>query len=210
MDFSSPQTITIWNQATSVGTVVPGRKKNRADLIELFNTMKGLSSTPWSHFFKKAEDTSTTGHTWKLAKMHCRCNSRLYFFSLRVINRWNNLSQEDVDAQSITVSRIDSRKDVYGRWTSLKSYSLLVLSAARKDNQELVHQDGTSMPPGEATPGKYQYTSALCGHISNSQSWGLESETRDSVFETCDLPLKTWDLTCDSSTKTWDLLETWP
>jgi len=39
-------------------------------------------------------------------------------------------------------SRIDSRKDVHGRWTSLKTYSLLVLSAARKDQQELelVHQ----------------------------------------------------------------------
>jgi len=56
-----------------------------------------------------------------------------------------------------TVSRIDSRKDIHGRWTSLKTYSLLVLSAARKDNQELVHQDGTSMP-GAAAPGKYRQT----------------------------------------------------
>ena len=47
-------------------------------------------------------------------------------------------------------------KDVHGRWTSLKTHSLLVLSAARKDKQELVHQDvnGTSMP-GAAAPGKY-------------------------------------------------------
>ena len=35
-----------------------------------------------------------------------------------------------------------------------KDYSPLVLSAAQKDNQELVHQDGTSMP-GAATNGKY-------------------------------------------------------
>jgi len=66
----------------------------------------------------------------------------LYFFSQRVINRWNNLSQEDVDAQSINCFKIDSRKDVYGRWTSLKTYSLLVLSAARKDKQELVDLRG--------------------------------------------------------------------
>jgi len=75
-------------------------RRNRADLMELFKLMKGLSSTPWSHFFKKAEDTSTRGHTWKLAKKHSRCDSRLYFFSQRVINRRNKLSQEDVDAQS--------------------------------------------------------------------------------------------------------------
>ena len=42
---------------------------------------------------------------------------------------------------------------LYGRWTSLKT-DRLVLSAARKDNQQLVHQDGTSMP-GAAVPGKY-------------------------------------------------------
>ena len=58
----------------------------------------------------------------------------------------------------IPVSRIDSRKDVHGRWTSLKTYSLLVLSAARKDKQELVHQDGTSMP---AAPGKYPVNTQL-------------------------------------------------
>jgi len=74
----------------------------------------------------------------------------LYFFSQRVINGWNNLSQENADD-----SRIDWRKDVRGRWTFLKS--LLVLSAARKDNQEQVHQDGTSIP-GAAAPGKYAVT----------------------------------------------------
>jgi len=34
------------------------------------------------------------------------------------------------------------------------TYSLLVLSAARKDSQEFVHQDETSMPDA-AAPGKY-------------------------------------------------------
>jgi len=114
-------------------------RRNKADLIELFKLMKGLSSTPWSHFFKKAEDTLTRGHTWKLVKKHCRCDSRLYFFSQRVINRWNKLSQEDVDIQSINCFKNRLKKYVHGRWTSLKTYSLLVLSAARKDRQELVH-----------------------------------------------------------------------
>jgi len=131
-------------------------------LIELFKLMKGLSSTLWSHFFKKAEDTSARGHAWKLAKKHCRCDSRLYFFSQRAINRWNNLSQEDVDAQSINCfkNRLKKRRSLHGRWTSLKTHSLLVLSAARKDNQELVHQDGTSMP-GAAAPGKYPVNRSL-------------------------------------------------
>jgi len=63
-------------------------------------------------FFKKAEETSTRGHTWKLVKKHCHCDSRLYFLSQRVINRWNNLSQEDVDAQSINCfkNRLEKRR----------------------------------------------------------------------------------------------------
>jgi len=86
-------------------------------LIELFKLMKGLSFIPWSHFFKKAEDASTRGHTWKLAKKHCRCDSRLYFFSQRVIiNRWNKLSQEDVDAQSINCFKNRLEKGRTRRW----------------------------------------------------------------------------------------------
>ena len=129
-------------------------RRNRADLIELFRLMKGLSSTPWSHFFKKA-DTSVRGHTWKLVKKHCHCYSRLYFFSQRVINRWNKLSQEDVDTQSINCFKNRLEKRRTRQMDFFKDlYSLLVLSAARKDKQELVHQDGTSMP-GAAAPGKY-------------------------------------------------------
>ena len=54
----------------------------------------------------------------------------------------------------LTVSRVDSRKDVHGRWTSLKTYSLQVLSAARNVNQEDAQQEETSMT-GAAAPGKY-------------------------------------------------------
>lgn len=88
-------------------------RRNRADLIELFKVIKGLSSTLW-YFFKKAEDTSTRGHTWKSMKRHSHCDTRLYFFSQRVINRWNNLLQEDVDAESISgfKSRLEKRHAV--------------------------------------------------------------------------------------------------
>jgi len=49
----------------------------------------------------KAEGTVTRGHSWKLVKRNCCCDTRLDLFSQRVINRWNSLSQEDVDASSI-------------------------------------------------------------------------------------------------------------
>jgi len=56
---------------------------------------------------------------------------------------------------TVSTSRVDSRTDVHGRWTSLKTYSLQVLLAARNVNQEDVQQEETSMP-GAAAPGKYR------------------------------------------------------
>jgi len=74
---------------------------HRADLIEVFKMVKGLSSDHWSLFFHRANDSTTRGHSWKLMKKNCCTGTRLCFFSQRVINRWNSLTQEDVDAASI-------------------------------------------------------------------------------------------------------------
>ena len=65
---------------------------------------------------------------------------RVYFFSQKVINRWNNLSLEDADAQSINCFQNRLEKRRVQQMDFLKTYTLLVLSAARKDKQELVHQ----------------------------------------------------------------------
>ena len=57
---------------------------NRADLIEMFKMVKGLTAVSWSFFFHRAEDRTTRGHSWKLCsslKNHCRCNTRLVLFS---------------------------------------------------------------------------------------------------------------------------------
>ena len=52
-------------------------------------------------FFKLAESVPTRGHTLKLMKGHCKKDVRLHFSSNRVINRWNKLPQEVVDAPSV-------------------------------------------------------------------------------------------------------------
>jgi len=76
-------------------------RRNRVDLIEVFKMVKQLSSVPWNRLLKRAEDSVTRGHSWKLVKESCRCNYRLHFFSQRVINRWNSLSQDDIDAATV-------------------------------------------------------------------------------------------------------------
>jgi len=43
-------------------------RRNRADLIEIYKMIKGLSTVLWSRFFSRSENSVTRGHNWKLVK----------------------------------------------------------------------------------------------------------------------------------------------
>jgi len=76
-------------------------RRNRADMIEVYKLMHRFADIPVSTYFQIATDNCARGHTKKLVKSHCHIDARLCFFSLQVINRWNSLSQEIVDALSV-------------------------------------------------------------------------------------------------------------
>ena len=76
-------------------------RRNRSDLVELFKMSKGLSAIPWNSFFRADRSERTRGHTKKLAKECFRLDIRKYFFSQRVVNRWNALSEEVVSAGTV-------------------------------------------------------------------------------------------------------------
>ena len=61
----------------------------------------GLSSVPMTAFFDLIVDSRTRGHSWKIAKKRCKLDIRKYFFSERVIQRWNHLSQDAVDQATL-------------------------------------------------------------------------------------------------------------
>ena len=88
-------------------------RRSRADLIEVYKMIKGISATPWSFFFSRAEGNTTRGHNWKLQKKQCRTDTRLRFFSQRTVNRWNSLSQKDIDATTLNSfkSRLERRRN---------------------------------------------------------------------------------------------------
>jgi len=46
-------------------------------------------------------DSRTRGHTWKITKNRSKLDIRKYFFSERVVNRWNKLSQVDVNQTTV-------------------------------------------------------------------------------------------------------------
>ena len=76
-------------------------RRLRGDLIEVYKILHGFEGTDYHKFFKLREG-STRGHEWKLEKReHSSGLERGGWFSIRVINPWNELPQKVVNAPSI-------------------------------------------------------------------------------------------------------------
>jgi len=76
-------------------------RRNRADLIEAFKLFKELTDVPYTTFFQLATDSNTRGHSLKISKPYCKTDMRKFFFTYKVINRWNSLPEEAIQVDSI-------------------------------------------------------------------------------------------------------------
>ena len=86
-------------------------RRNRGDMLEVFKTIKGINKLDYTNLFRLSNNTNTRGHTLKLAKVRPRLDCRKHFFSCRVINRWNSLPQQVVEAE--TVNSFKNRYDMH-------------------------------------------------------------------------------------------------
>jgi len=66
-------------------------RRIRADLVEVYEMVYGLSSVRLSTFFEFSSLDWTRGHSLKLKKNRFRTELRQHFFSERVVNIWNKL-----------------------------------------------------------------------------------------------------------------------
>ena len=67
------------------------------------DTVHGITAIREITFFTLADNTGgIRGHSRKLVKFRCTRDCCKYFFSNRVINRWNQLDQRVVDASSVS------------------------------------------------------------------------------------------------------------
>jgi len=93
-------------------------------------------------FFQKARDTSTRGQSCKFVKKnYCHSDIQRYFFSQRVINRWNSLTQDEIDAPSINAFKNCLQKRYDWRWTfstelAYKSFDYMSLLETSKVSPE--------------------------------------------------------------------------
>ena len=74
----------------------------RGDMIEVYKIINGIyDHNVVTGFFEWSDVVQTRGHNKKLRKLSCKINKRKNYFSNRVIDVWNNLSQEAVSAKSV-------------------------------------------------------------------------------------------------------------
>ena len=78
-------------------------------MIEVFKILKYYDSDP-NQILQRHTSSATRGHSLKLAKKQSNSNLRLYSFSIRVINNWNNLSNHVLSSSNTNTfkNRLDS------------------------------------------------------------------------------------------------------
>ena len=73
-----------------------------ADFLEVYKIMHNLEGLSREDFFVMDNpDIPTRGHNFKIFKQQARLDIRKYFFSARVVDEWNSLSSEAVNASSL-------------------------------------------------------------------------------------------------------------
>lgn len=75
-------------------------RRRRGDMIFMFKLISGKLNIDPQNFFKISE-TTTRGHKYKVFKKHAKKLTRINSFSQRVVNDWNALPAEIVEAKSI-------------------------------------------------------------------------------------------------------------
>jgi len=61
----------------------------------------GLSAIPLTDMFQIDATGRTRGHSLKLVKCRCNRDIRKYFFSHRVVSKWNMLDNDSVMAKTV-------------------------------------------------------------------------------------------------------------
>jgi len=66
-------------------------QRHRANLLEIFKMKIAQSAIAFDKFFEVEKHSATGGHSWKIHKQRGHLDLRKYFFSDRVVDRWNKL-----------------------------------------------------------------------------------------------------------------------
>ena len=83
----------------------------RGDQIEVLQIENGHEDVDRNMFFKLKEGSRTRGYKVALVMEQCMSDMRKYSFSQRVINEWNTLPNDCVNASNVNMFK--NRTDLY-------------------------------------------------------------------------------------------------
>ena len=84
------------DRLSNTGLTKLEKRHARGDLIQVFKIIKGIDKMDYRQFFEIAvtdRSHKIRRHNLKIIKVRCKYDIRKYFFSQRVVNAWNGLSQ---------------------------------------------------------------------------------------------------------------------
>ena len=117
------------------GLVTLEMRRLRSDLIEVFKIMRGLEGLRRDDFFIM-DHRKSRGHSYKIFKQRPRLNIRKYYFANRIVDEWNNLPREAVQAESVNSfkAKIDPLiRQVGGHYMSQRRLTAPILNRPPQD-----------------------------------------------------------------------------
>ena len=76
-------------------------RRKRGDMIAVFKFIKGIHKIDKNIFFSLADNYRVRGHKYRIQKSHSKLDSRKYYFSNRVIKRWESLDENVAAAKTV-------------------------------------------------------------------------------------------------------------
>ena len=84
----------------------------RNDLVMVWKILNNKCGVSLDQLFRVAPTVRTRGHQYKLFLTHSRLEIRRRFFSVRVISRWNSLSADAVEADTVEQFKFFLHRDL--------------------------------------------------------------------------------------------------
>ena len=84
-----------------LGLMTLEERRHRSDLVEMFKISRNLSAIPFDVFFESNASGKTRGHNFKVKKARFELDLRKFFFSQRVVDRWNKLDERTMNSGTV-------------------------------------------------------------------------------------------------------------
>ena len=97
-------------------------RRARGDMIETYKITHNLYDQQTTQYFKIQKNSITRGHPYKITKTTSRSSAHAHFFANRIINNWNSLPNNVVNAETINSfkNRLDKHWSEYQYKTNFK------------------------------------------------------------------------------------------